>query len=165
LTDSPRQRWLDRADSLGRWAETFVLVALFAGLLLLAAAQILLRNGFSAGLVWADELIRLLVLWLAVAGAVAASRDQKHIAIELIARSLSADWRRMAVVVVNLFACIVSGVLAWQSWRFVRDSMEFGDMLLGDWPAWILQVSLPIGFALISYRFLVHAAIGLTRRS
>ena len=57
---------------------------LFTAILGLSTTQIVLRNFFASGLFWADELVRLLVLWLAVAGALAATRDRRHIAIELI---------------------------------------------------------------------------------
>jgi len=107
--------------------------------------------------VWADELVRITVLWLAIGGAVAASRDQRHIAIEVLVRSLDVGWQRIVRASVNLFAFFVSGAFAWYSWQFVSDSRQFGDVLLGDWPAWIFQLVMPIGFLLIAYRFLVCA--------
>jgi TRAP-type C4-dicarboxylate transport system permease small subunit len=54
----------------------------------LAFAQIVLRNGFDGGIVWADSLLRIMVLWIALIGAVVASRDQRHINIDLISRFL-----------------------------------------------------------------------------
>ncbi len=47
-----------------RWIENLLLVGLLGGLVLLASAQIVLRNFFSTGLTWADGLVRLMVLWL-----------------------------------------------------------------------------------------------------
>ena len=55
----------------GRWLEDALLVLILTGMILLAAAQIVLRNFFDVGFIWGDELLRMLVLWLAVAGAVA----------------------------------------------------------------------------------------------
>ena len=150
--------WLRRAETLGRWLENILLCAFFASILLLSGVQILLRNGFSSGLPWADGLIRVLVLWLAVVGAIAASRDHKHIAIELIARALPGVLGKIAASVVSLFTSAVAGYFAWQAFRFVKDSHDFGDLLVNDWPAWILQLILPIGFGLIAYRYLVIAA-------
>jgi TRAP-type C4-dicarboxylate transport system permease small subunit len=132
---------------------------LFAALLGLSGTQIVLRNGFSDGLFWADELVRLLVLWLAVIGALAATRDRRHIAIELLVRSLPALPQRIARSVAGLFAAGVSATFAWQSLRFVMDSRTFGDSVLGDWPAWVFQLILPVGFALIAWRFLISAVV------
>jgi TRAP-type C4-dicarboxylate transport system permease small subunit len=142
-----------RAEAFGRWVENALLVALFAGLMVLAVTQIFLRNVMSLGLPWADGMIRIAVLWLAVLGAVAASRDRKHIAINLSQRVLPANWQRPILIVVEAFTAAVCGWLAWYSWVFVRDSRAFGDLLFGDWPAWMFQVILPVGFALIAYRY------------
>jgi TRAP-type C4-dicarboxylate transport system permease small subunit len=142
-----------RAEAVGRWLENALLVGLFGGLMILAVTQIVLRNGLSMGLPWADGLIRVAVLWLAVLGAIAASRDQKHIAINLSQRLLPAGARRPALILVEAFTAIVCGWLAWYSWVFVRDSRTFGDLLFGDWPAWIFQAILPVGFALMAYRY------------
>jgi TRAP-type C4-dicarboxylate transport system permease small subunit len=150
-------RWLQRADSAGRWLENALLVLLFTAILGLSTTQILLRNFFARGLFWADELVRLLVLWLAVAGALAATRDRRHIAIELIVRSLPNTFERAARSIVALFAAGVSSVFAYQSYRFVIDSRDFGDTVLGNWPAWYFQLILPVGFALIAWRFLTTA--------
>ena len=121
----------------GRWLEDALLVLILTGMILLAAAQIVLRNFFDVGFIWGDELLRMLVLWLAVAGAVAASRSDKHIAIELLNRYLPERGALAAKVVVHLFTAAVAGVMAWHSLAFVRTSWEFGDVLLGSVPAWI----------------------------
>jgi TRAP-type C4-dicarboxylate transport system permease small subunit len=52
--------------------ETVLLSVLLLGCIGIAAAQIVLRNVFSYSLYWADEWIRLAVLWLAMIGAMAA---------------------------------------------------------------------------------------------
>lgn len=149
-----------RIEAAGRWLEDALLVALFAGLTLLAVLQIVLRNLGSAGFLWGDGLVRVSVLWIALLGAVAASRDQKHIAIDLARRLLPARFWRLVSIVVDAFTATVCGFLAYYSWAFVRDSRAYGDTLLGDWPAWLFQLILPVGFALISYRY----ALGCLRR-
>ena len=151
------RRWLQRADSILRVGENTLLIVLFATLLGLATAQILLRNAFFSGLFWADELVRQLVLWLAVIGAVAATRDRRHIAIELLVRSLPDLLQKLARSTVGLFAGGVSIVFAWQTWLLVKDSMEFGETILGSWPVWHFQLVLPLGFAMIALQFLIDA--------
>jgi TRAP-type C4-dicarboxylate transport system permease small subunit len=160
LIETPRRPWLSRIEAAGRWLEDAVLVALFAGLTLISVLQIVLRNLGFAGFVWGDGIVRIGVLWVALLGAVAASRDQKHIAIDLARRLLPARFWRPLAVLVDAFTATVCGFVAYYSWTFVRESRAFGDTLLGDWPAWPFQVILPLGFALISYRY----ALGSLRR-
>ncbi len=143
-----------RAERLGRWIENALLgLALFL-MIGLAASQVFLRAVLGSGLPWADEALRLLVLWAAMLGAIAASRDNVHLRIDLLSRFLPASWRRLTATLVDLFAAGVSAVLAWQSWRFVAESREFGDLVLGDLPAWAFQLILPVAFILITYRYL-----------
>ena len=152
---------LERLDRAGRIAEDAVLVIILSGMILLAAGQIVLRNFLNVGFIWGDELLRMLVLWIAVAGAVAASRSDKHINIAILDRFLPPAALRWVEVVVDGFTAAVCGAVCWFSVQFVRTSHEFGDVLLGGVPAWILQLVLPVGFGLISYRYTLFAGKAL----
>jgi TRAP-type C4-dicarboxylate transport system permease small subunit len=122
-------------------------------MILLAAGQIVARNFFGFGFIWSDELLRMLVLWIAVAGAVAASRTDKHINIAVLDRFLSPKLNDRLKIIVDLFTAGICAVVTWYSINFVRTSYAYGDVLLGDVPAWILQLVMPIGFGLISWRY------------
>ncbi len=143
-----------RAERLGRWVENALLAIVLFLMIGIAASQVVLRGALGSGLAWADEALRLLVLWAAMLGAIAASRDNVHLRIDLLSRFLPARWRRLTAALVDLFAAGVSAVLAWQSWRFVAESREFGDQVLGGLPAWSFQLILPTAFVLITYRYL-----------
>jgi len=144
---------LERA---GRWLETVLLTIVLGAMILLAASQVVLRGGFGMGLVWADEALRLLVLWAAMLGAVAASRDNSHLRIDLVSRFLPPFWRRASAILADLFAAALSAVLAFYSFRFVAESREFGDVVLGNLPAWALQTVMPVAFSLIAYRYVLR---------
>lgn len=142
-------------DKGGRIAEDTILVLILSGMILLAAGQIVLRNLFGFGFIWADELLRMLVLWIAVAGAVAASRTDKHINIAILDRFLPPRMGAAAKVLVDLFTAGICLIVTWYSVAFVRTSYEYEDVLLGNVPAWLLQLVLPVGFGLISWRYLL----------
>ena len=65
---------LARLDRLGRAAENVLLVTLLTGMILLSVGQIALREFFNTGFIWSDELLKLMVLWLAMIAAIAACR-------------------------------------------------------------------------------------------
>jgi TRAP-type C4-dicarboxylate transport system permease small subunit len=153
-----RHRWLERADRWGRLLESSLLVLLLTMLVGVSSAEIFLRDVFSTALPWTDGLVRLGVLWVALIGAVAASRDQKHIAIDVAPQLFGARWQAPIAVLRFLATAVVCGLLAWFSLRFVADSRRFGDTLLTDLPAWWFQVILPVGFGLMAYRYGVRAA-------
>lgn len=144
-------------------AEDAVLVLLLGGMILLAAGQIVLRNFFNVGFIWSEEALRLLVLWLAVAGAVAASRSDRHINIAVLDRFLPGRLATLKNLLLHAFTAFISGIVAWQGGLFVLTSREFGDVLMGGVPAWLLQLVLPIGFGLICYRYALFTVTGIGR--
>jgi TRAP-type C4-dicarboxylate transport system permease small subunit len=157
LSDVAQNRWWARVNGVARSLETWLIVIILGGLILLGAAQIVLRNFFSIGFAWGDGLARLAVLWLGLLGALAASRDGRHITMGALVRVLPPRLRVVAGVAADLFGAAVSAALAWAAWAFVRDSREFGDTLLGELPAWWFQAIMPVAFALIAWQFVAQA--------
>lgn len=160
-------RWRHALETLERNArrlENGLLFVLLGALVVLASSQILLRNVFSTSLAWGDEAVRLLVLWLALVGAIAASRDGRQIRIDVLPRLLPARWLWVPEAVTAVFTTAVCTALAWHSARFVLDSHAFGDTLLGDWPAWLVQIILPVGFGIMAYRYLTRAIRAIAER-
>ena len=145
-------------DRLGQQLENIALVLMLGGMIVLAFGQIVLRELFETGFVWADELLKLMVLWLAMIGAVAASRDDRHIRIDVLSHLLPDVVIRVTRVLVDTFAAAVSAVIAWHAWRYLQLEIEFEDQVLIDTPAWIAHVIVPLAFALVSYRFACLAA-------
>jgi len=152
---------LAHLDRAGRAGEDTLLVIILTSMILLAASQIVMRNFLNIGLIWGDELLRMLVLWIAVAGAIAASRSDKHINIAVLDRFLPEKLKQVVKVIIHLFTAIICGVVAWHSTQFVMTSREFGDILMGSVPAWIPQLILPVGFALICYRYSLFVVVEL----
>ncbi len=144
---------LNTVERIGRLIENLALVVILSGMILLASGQILLRNVFSGGFAWADEALRLMVLWVAMLGAVVASREDRHISIDVLARVLPDVIKRWTIALVNVFTAAVSFTLAWFSWEFVAESRLYEDQLLNDLPAWLFQSILPAAFFLIGYRY------------
>jgi len=151
LDDGSQPSWLARASRLGHALENGLLVVLLSFLVVFSSAQIVLRNVFSIGVTWG------VVLWLALLGALAASRDGKHIRMNALLQRLPPTLQLVAVVGSDVFAAVVTAVLAYIAFEFVRDSRSYGDVLLGQFPAWWFESIMPVAFALIAYRFLLHA--------
>ena len=148
---------IDRLDRFGRLLENVALVAMLGGMIVLAVGQIILREVFDTGVIWADELLKLMVLWLAMIGSIAASRDNRHIRIDVLSHVLPDSIMKASRIIVDLFAAAVCGVIAWQAWRYLQLEIEFEDQVLVDTPAWIAHVVVPAAFALVSYRFVILA--------
>ena len=137
-------------------AENAALVILLGSLILLAVGQIVLREVFETGLFWADELIKLLVLWLAMVGSVAATRDNRHIRVDALSHLLPGSIVKVIRLLVDTFAAVVCALIAFHSYRYLQLEIEFEDTVLIDTPAWVMHVIVPVAFALVSYRFLLN---------
>lgn len=154
------------ADRLERWANAFesaALVLLLTAMMVLAVAQIVLRVFFSFGFAWADELVKLFVLWIALIASVAASRSNRHLRIDVLSHFVAEKYARYPGIIVDAFAAFVCAVLAWHSWRYVQLTVEFGDTVLVDLPAWVAYILLPLSFLLMSYRFALSFGSDLLR--
>jgi TRAP-type C4-dicarboxylate transport system permease small subunit len=149
-----------RLAGLLAWLEDAVLVLLLSVMILLAGGQILLRNGFDAGLVWADPLLRVLVLWVGLVGAMAAARADRHITVDVLSRFLPERPRRYARALTDACTAAVCAVLAWHAARLVVAEYRGGVIAFADVPAWVCELVLPIGFGVIGLRYLV---LGLGR--
>ena len=83
--------------------EEAVLALLLGAMIVLASLQILLRGAFGSGLAWADPLLRVLVLWVGLLGAVTASREGRQITVDVLSRLLSERARAAVGAITGLF--------------------------------------------------------------
>ena len=142
--------WLHRIENVVLSVLVLILVAL-------AGAQIFMRNAFGGGFSWADPFLRTLVVWTAMLGALAAVRDDKHIAIDVLQRFLPPGAQRAARVLTLLFAAAICAALAWYGWGLVNVDLDGGARSEFGLPNWLLESILPVGFGLMALRFVLRA--------
>jgi TRAP-type C4-dicarboxylate transport system permease small subunit len=131
------------------------LVALLVAILAMAVVQIFLRNVFDSGIIWGDILVRILVLWIGMAGAVIGSRTGEHINVDIVTRHLSEAARPVVRSVIAILTAAVCSVASYYSFKFVAAEAAFGGTAFADVPVWICQVIIPVGFAVIALRYLL----------
>lgn len=143
-----------------RGIENAVLCLLLAVMLALAVAQIVLRL-LDSGFFWIDPLLRLLVLWAGLMGAVVACREGRHIAIDLFSRFVPERYNRYLQALLSLFSSGICLLLAWFSLRFVRDEALYGGRVLLSMPSWLQNCIFPLAFLLMGLHFMLHAGEAL----
>ena len=136
--------------------ETGFLVFLVVCLLVLTCGQILARNLFSITFLGTESLVRHLVLWIGLAGALVATRLDKHIRIDAALRLLPARARAIVLSGADLFATALCSYLAYIASRFVLDERADGTTAFFAIPAWIAQLCFPLVFGLMALRFLLQ---------
>lgn len=141
---------------IGTMLEDGLLIFFLTTMILLACSQIALRNLFGMGFVWADGLLQISVLWIGLLGAMAASRDDNHINIDVLTRFFPQRWRFLFRLVSHFFTAAICGMIAWESFLFVRSEYTYGTSGVGNCPLWVFQSILPLGFGLIAYRYILN---------
>jgi TRAP-type C4-dicarboxylate transport system permease small subunit len=130
----------------------------------LAITQIILRNVFDSGFLWAESFLRILVLWVAMLGAMVATRENNHINIDAVSRYVPARSQTGLLVVTRIFAAIVCGTVAWYSIELVQIEYEDQTIAFAKVPTWACQVILPFGFAVMAIRFAIDTIKALLPR-
>lgn len=149
----------------GRWvrrlhqAEDVLLAALLASLLLLSLAQIGLRLFLDTGLAWAEPAGRAGVLWLALLGALGATRGHRHIAIDALPRVLPPPARRVAWAIAQAATAALCAGMAWLGWGLVQLEREAPLPFIAGVPSWVPMLALPAGFGLMALRFALAAGV------
>lgn len=156
---------MQRLSGYLRMAEELILALLLGSMIILAFSQILLRNFLDSGIAWADPLLRLLVLWVGMFGAMLATHDDKHIRIDLITRFIPQQHRRLSGLITALASSVVCALLAYHSARFVYFEWQDGTEAFIGVPAWLAESILPFGFGVMTIRFAILALQTLGKRS
>lgn len=151
---NPRQL-IHQIFTFEKWLLDSILCLLLMMLILLACTQIGLRTFFSGGLLWADPLLRYLVLWCGMLGAVVATREKKHIAIDVVGYLAPEQLKPWLSILLDFFSTLVAAVLTWAAVTFVSNERLFGGSPLLSIPTWCWYLIFPIAFTLITIHFLL----------
>jgi TRAP-type C4-dicarboxylate transport system permease small subunit len=144
---------LSRLLTLTGILEDGLLVILLAAMVVVAGAQIVLRNLFDSSLLWADPLLRVAVLWVGMIGAMVATRSDKQISIDAVSRFLPGRWKTRVRVLTDLFTAAVAAVVAWNGYRLVIDDRAAGGVAISSVPVWVCEAVLPVAFGVIALRY------------
>lgn len=144
--------------------EEGLLMLILVGMVSLSFIQIMLRNVFGIGLIWIDPLVRQMLLWITLVGAMVATRGHNHITVDTINRYLPSGRIKSATgFICDAFATIVCALLTHSTFRVFH--MEFQDPLGGyimpGLPLWASLLTMPVAFGVMTLRFLRLAIISL----
>jgi TRAP-type C4-dicarboxylate transport system permease small subunit len=143
-------RWLDKISG---W-----LVISFLGIMIVMAfAQVVLRNFFDTSIEWGDIFLRHLVLWVGYFGAVVATGERRHLKIEFVTKLVPPKVRKILFIITNLFASVICYFLMQAAISFIQLEIEYETILILDLQSWYFLIVIPIGYAIISFRFAIHS--------
>jgi len=150
---------LQRVDGGIAAVEKVIVVIVVTVLVGLPLTQIVLRAVGQGGLPWGHEVVRLLVMWLAFFGASLATRERRHITIDLLDRAITPRVKAGFNVITQAVAALVLGYLARTGIDFTKLQHEMGDKsaVLGI-PEWIAVSVIPLALGIMTWRLLLGIA-------
>lgn len=149
-----------------------LLITIISALLVLMTTQIVMRYGFNSSLLWAEEMCRYMLIWLAFLGVVLSYERGEVAALSFVSKALP---RRAALLLAMFTGALSLGMcllLVWYGWRYADlaggsqiPAMRFilGDLFGADAPPaptifWV-YVALPFGMALVALRLVADIAL------
>jgi TRAP-type C4-dicarboxylate transport system permease small subunit len=153
----------NKLDAKISQVETVLVTILLTVMILMAFAQIVLRNLFATGIDWGDALVRYLVVWLAFVGAAIATREGKHITIDLLSRWLTGVGTFAIRALADFISAVICGLLTVAAARFIWFEAQMGSTAFLNLPVWVPELIMPIVFGLMTLRFTMAMIVEIGR--
>jgi len=153
---------LQKLDGAIARLEAAALIVILSTMMLVAFAQVVLRNFFSTALSWGDGLTRALVLWAGFIGASLAVNQGRYINIDVISRLLPPKQRRFVRYLIYIFAITVCFLLGLAAVNFVETEKVAGTEYSIGIQSWLVELVIPIVFFFLSLRFLLKFTLLLS---
>lgn len=118
-----------------------------------------LIDNIGTGFAWGDAFLRQLILWLAVLGAAVATRQDRHINIEIASKFLPKNWKTKIRIFTDAFTSVVCGLVVYSGVELVKSEIGAGSIAFANVPAWVMEMIIPIGFGIICLRYLRYFAL------
>lgn len=137
-------------DRLEEWIVTIML----ALMTLLTFSQVVMRYVFNAGFVWALELTTVFFALMIFVGISYGVRVGAHIGVDALVKLMPPGPRRATSIVVVLLCLVYAGLVIYGSVIYVS-KMQLVGVEMEDLPVpvWVVRSILPIGYALLTLRF------------
>ncbi|MBP1700704.1 MAG: C4-dicarboxylate transporter permease, partial [Deltaproteobacteria bacterium] len=132
----------ERVDEAIERVEQTLIITFLGFMILLAFLQIFLRNFFATGLDWGDPLLRNLVLWIGFLGATLATREGKHINIDVVSRWLPSLGKNVVTLFIHLFSFFICCFLTYAALKFIKNEVQMENRTFLNIPAWIPEMIL-----------------------
>jgi len=126
------------------------------GIILISFTNVMMRNTGLGGLVWADRVLAILVLYIAVIGSSIAASEKKHITIELAYNIFPEKAHQHFRWVSHLGAALAAGLLAYFSLRMTLFEYRSGMEVIRGVGVWVPMSIMPFGFILITFRYFAY---------
>ncbi len=151
---------ISMAGSVFSLAENTLLIAAIALMVTIPIAERLLRQFDGAGITGAADFVQHLSLVIAMIGGAVAARENRLLAITTVSQFASPRWAVWFQIFSHSVAAAITAGLGIAGGQFVASEREAGEasnLIAYGIQKWMLQLVIPLGFAVITARILWNA--------
>ena len=107
---------MEKIVSIATKLVEFVLFLLLVGMVIMVAGNVILRYGFSSGIVFSEEMSRYFFVWMTFVGAVLAFKENGHIGVETLVSRFGRKGRLVCMFLSNLVILFCMVIFFWGTW-------------------------------------------------
>ena len=137
-------------------AEEFLLVAMIVFSVGILFTNVLLRKGFNSSVYGADELARVLFIWMSWLGISIGERESEHIKIDILTSRLSGTSEKAISLISNLVTLAILIVLVRYGMVVAAKYFQMGNRTaMYHIPQWLVYSCVPFSCAVMGLRVIL----------
>lgn len=135
--------------------EEVFLVIIMSLAVIIVALQVVTRYCLKIPLPWSEEIARYLFLWLTWVGASFATKERRHVNIDVVYQKLPKNYQHLCTIVSTIVWIGFLVAMAYLSVSLTESVARGGQIAVGSGiPMWIPYASIPTGIILMLFRLL-----------
>ena len=138
--------------------ENAVVTLSLAALVVLPLVESVLRKTLHLGISGSTGLVQHFTLILGMVGAVIAARENRLMPLSTLVTLLKGKKKTAALIFCGACSASVGALLCWASLQFVLSERPGEKILAYGIPVWVVQLVMPLGFALLTFYLLWHSS-------
>ena len=124
--------------------------------------QVLLRFIFGSPFTWAEELARLIFIWISWLGISLGQRKMEHIKVTMVTDRIKGKTQNIILLLADIVSLIVLVIFIWQGVSLVATIFDMGTRTAAlHVPRWIVYLSVPVSCLAMGVRLVADMARSL----
>jgi TRAP-type C4-dicarboxylate transport system permease small subunit len=159
--------WLDLLDRsilrATQWADEAAAVVCAFLIVATTISVVVYQRGIT--IVWLDDVLRMLLIWLVYLGSVSLCFHNDHITMDAVYLRLPSAVRRRLNIAVGVLGIVLCGYVTKIGLDSMAVEIDYGTLLpSGYLPAWPQTLAIPLCFALMTVAYLSYLYSVITNR-
>lgn len=137
--------------------EEAIICLLLVAMTVLVFADVIMRFVFNTGFLWSQELTLYMSAWFVLLGASYGLKQGSHIGMDAFVKIFPVGGRRLLTSIGCILGLIYCGLILYGGWEYLKKIKKIGIGLedIPEFPAWIAQGVLVVGFAFLTIRLCI----------